>query len=286
MTDAELARATIRALEEELAETNRGLIALTGELEQKNEELQTMTHQLWQAAKLATIGELTASIAHELNNPLATVTLRTESLLAETAADAPQRRSLEVIEQEVERMASLVANLLQFSRRRSRQISTLDVGDEIERTLELMQRHLRNRKIAVETDFGADAPMIRADRQQLRQIVLNLVTNASDAMPGGGVLTIRVDKAPTTLPGVVISITDTGTGIPPEDVQRILEPFFTTKPEGKGTGLGLPICRRIAQEHHGTLDIESEVGKGTTVRVVLPSADNEDGFHLRQAEEN
>ena len=260
----------IRMLEQELAETNRGLIALATELESKNEKLQAMTHQLWQAAKLATLGELTASIAHELNNPLATVTLRTESLLLDTSDDDPSRTSLQVIEHEVERMSSLVANLLQFSRRHGRQISTLDVSDEIEKTLELMERHLQNHRIEVVRDFQS-APMIRADRQQLRQIVLNLVTNASDAMPNGGTLTVRAMDSGPDLPGVVIEISDTGAGIAPEDLPKVLEPFVTTKPEGKGTGLGLPICRRIAQEHDGDLEIESEPGKGTTVRITLPS---------------
>ncbi len=282
--ELEQAREMIRALEEELAETNRGLIALTTELEHKNEELQMMTHQLWQAAKLATIGELTSSIAHELNNPLATVTLRTESLLLEIPPEAPHRKSLEVIEQEVERMSNLVGNLLQFSRRHGQQISTIDVSEEIEKTLDLMHRHLKNHGINVERDYESNAPMIRADRQQLRQVVLNLVTNASDAMPEGGTLTVRVQDARANSPGVVIAISDTGSGIAPDDLSRILEPFVTTKPEGKGTGLGLSICRRIAEEHHGSLEITSEEGKGTTVRVVMPSVNNENGSHMGRTE--
>lgn len=282
--ELERAHRMIRELEQELAETNRGLISLTTELEHKNEALQAMTHQLWQAAKLATIGELTAGIAHEINNPLATVTLRTESLLAETSPDSPQRRSLEVIEQEVERMTNLVGNLLQFSRGRGRQISTIDVREETEKTLELMQSHLRNRSIIVKREFDRNVQMIQADRQQLRQVVLNLITNACDAMPNGGTLTVKIQDAGMNPPGVLITISDTGTGIAPEDLSKIFEPFFTTKAEGKGTGLGLPICRRIAQEHHGRLDIKSQPGKGTTVRVVMPSVNNENGLFLRQTE--
>jgi signal transduction histidine kinase len=131
-----------------------------------------------------------------------------------------------------------------------------------------------------------NAPMIVADRQQLRQVFLNLFTNASDAMPEGGTLTVRVKAiADNGLPiaesqseiqdpksKIVIEIADTGTGIAPEDLGKVLEPFYTTKPEGKGTGLGLPICKRIVQEHGGTLEILSEgvPGKGTTVRLTLP----------------
>ena len=169
-------------------------------------------------------------------------------------------------------MGTLVANLLQFSRRSQQQVSTVDVGEEIDSTLTLTEFHLRNRRIAVARQFDPRVPMIHVDRQQLRQVFLNLVTNASDAMPEGGTLTIRT--AERTLEdgakAVVIEFVDTGVGIAPEHLPKVMEPFFTTKPEGKGTGLGLPICRRIVQEHGGTLDLESYLGQGTTVRITLP----------------
>jgi signal transduction histidine kinase/CHASE3 domain sensor protein len=234
---------------------------------ERTAQIEAMTQQLWQTAKLATMGELAASIAHELNNPLATVSLRVEGLLAQAAPEDPQCRTLEIVEQEVERMGSLVANLLQFSRRTHQQISTLDVPEEIENTLELIRHHLRNRHITVVREFPPDLPKVHADRQQLRQVFLNLFTNASDAMPDGGTLTLRV----TANCGVVIEVCDTGTGIPAELLSQVREPFFTTKPDGKGTGLGLSICQRIVQEHQGRFELESEEGKGTTVRIVLPS---------------
>ena len=162
----------------------------------KNEELNAVTQQLWQAAKLATMGELASSIAHELNNPLATVSLRIESLTAQTSQDDPRRRELEIIGQEVERMGNLVTNLLQFSRRSQKQISTVDIREEIEKTLELIHYHLRKNNIQVIREFAPEVPGILADRQQLRQLFLNLFTNASDAMPKGGTLTIRVAAQP------------------------------------------------------------------------------------------
>jgi two-component system, NtrC family, sensor kinase len=248
----------------------------------KNEEVTTMSQQLWQAAKLATVGELAASIAHELNNPLATVSLRIESLLAHVPAHDPKRRALEVIEQEVERMGHLVANLLQFSRRSQPQISTVDVREEITRTLDLISHHLRNHRIRVVREFAPDLPMMHADRELLRQLFLNLFTNASDAMPQGGTLAIRVAAGilESGAPAVVMEFRDTGVGIAPDDLPKVLEPFFTTKPEGKGTGLGLPICRRIVQEHHGTFNIVSDVGQGTTVRIMLPIADRTNSRYL------
>jgi signal transduction histidine kinase len=308
----EAAQATVRALQDELVETNRGLLALTleldeqvkgltaalhaaheeleqtnsellqltlelddrvaartAELQAKDEEIRAMSQQLWQAAKLATMGELAASIAHEMNNPLATVSLRVEMLLGAMAPDAPQRRALEVIQREVERMGQLVGSLLQFSRRSQQQVSTLDVREEIECTLELIHYHLRNHEIAIMCKFAPDVPMVQADRQQLRQLFLNLFTNASDAMPQGGTLTLQVRADPAGQQ-IEIAISDTGTGIAAEDLPRVMEPFFTTKPEGRGTGLGLPICRRIVQEHQGTLYIASTVHEGTTVSITLP----------------
>jgi signal transduction histidine kinase len=225
---------------------------------------------------------LAASIAHELNNPLATVSLRSEVLLAEMAPDAPQRRALEVIEQEVERMGQLVSNLLQFTRRGQQQVSTLDVCEEIEHTLELIHYHLRNRHIAVVCQFAPDMPMVQADRQQLRQLFLNLFTNASDAMPQGGTLTLQVRTDPLSQQ-LKIAISDTGMGIAAEDLPRVMEPFFTTKPEGLGTGLGLPICRRIVQEHQGNFTIVSTVQQGTTVFITLPTQYGQNGGSFIEA---
>jgi PAS domain S-box-containing protein len=248
----------------------------------KQAELLAMTQQLWQSSKLATMGELAAGIAHELNNPLATVSLRTESLLGQCADGDPKRGALKIIEQEVERMAKLVGNLLQFSRRNHAQISTIDVYQEIENTLEFIEHHLRSRQINVVREFADDIPPLHADNQQLRQVFLNLLTNASDAMAQGGTLTLRVASGRTEhgASAIVIEFADTGTGIKPEDLLKVWEPFFTTKAEGKGTGLGLAICRRIVEEHKGTINIESKVDQGTTVRITLPSSEGEgDGTH-------
>jgi PAS domain S-box-containing protein len=266
--------------EEALRQNKEELEKVVAELQAKNEEVRTMTQQLWQAAKLASVGELAASIAHELNNPLATVSLRVESVLARTPAEDLRRRALEIVEQEAKRMGELVANLLQFSRRGDGQASTVDVRQELTKAVELIHHHLRKRLITVVQEFAPDTPTIYADRQKLRQVFLNLFTNAGDAMPEGGTLTLRT--APAALengkPAVLIELADTGIGIPAKHLERVMDPFFTTKEEGKGTGLGLAICRRVVHEHYGTIRIASEVGRGTTVRLVLPvkSGDNVD----------
>jgi signal transduction histidine kinase len=246
------------------------------------DEVKAVSQQLLQAGKLATMGELASSIAHELNNPLATVSLRIESLIAQTTGDDPRRRELEIIGKEIERMGNLVSNLLQFSRRNQPQISTVNVCEEVERTLELVHYHLRKHHIAVAREFKPEGPLIHADRQQLRQLFLNLFTNASDAMPDGGTLTIRVIRH-SEEKQLCIEIADTGVGIPPEILLKVFEPFYTTKPEGKGTGLGLAICRRIAQAHNGTLNITSEgsPGNGTSVCITLPFSNGSNTASLR-----
>src|SRR3989339_1886559 len=201
------ARDELKSLNDDLEEM---VDKRTAALQAKSEELNAVTQQLWQAAKLATMGELASSIAHELNNTLATVSLRIESLTAQTSQGDPRRRELEVIGQEVERMGNLVTNLLQFSRRSQKQISTVDVREVIEKTVELIHYHFRKNNIQVIREFEPYVPKILADRQQLRQLFLILFTNASDAMPKGGTLTIRVAVQPEEKK-VFIEIADTGT---------------------------------------------------------------------------
>jgi len=261
--------------DEDLRRTNQSLERALAELLTKTQELAAMTQQLWQASKLATMGELAASVAHELNNPLATISLHSEILLAQIAEGDPNRRSLLVIEQEVDRMATLVSQLLVFSRRGSKQIATLDICEELTHSLNLIQYHLRSHNVDIVNDCATVLPTVEADRQQLHQVFLNIICNASDAMPQGGTLTVRsrVGVMPGAQSAVVIEFTDTGTGVQTGDLPKLWEPFFTTKPEGKGTGLGLAICRRIVEEHRGTIEIKTGPGKGATVRITLPATD-------------
>jgi signal transduction histidine kinase len=288
------AQAELKRLNQGLEEiVDQRTAALRGEVNERkaaeaalqatNEEIKTISQQLWQAEKLATMGELASSIAHELNNPLATVSLRVESLITQSTGDDVRLRELGIIGKEIERMSNLVSNLLQFSRRSQQQISTVNVSDEIEKTLELIHYHLRKHNITVAREFKLEGLLIHADRQQLRQLFLNLFTNANDAMPEGGTLTIRVTERPEEKQ-IYIEIADTGVGIPPEILHKVFEPFYTTKPEGKGTGLGLAICRRIAQGHGGTLNITSEgaPGKGTRVGITLPFSNGHNAASLTE----
>jgi signal transduction histidine kinase len=244
----------------------------------KSNEITAMTQQLWQASKLATVGELAASVAHELNNPLATISLKLETLAAQLSNDTDKLRSVTIVADEVERMGKLVGSLLQFSRRSHQQTSTVNVSEEIDKSLELVEYHLRSNKIQIVRDYAKDVPTIQADRQQLRQVFLNLLTNASDAMDGGGTLTLTVAQATNvgTRRMVRIEFIDSGPGIEPANLEKTWDPFFTTKPEGKGTGLGLAICRRVIEEHRGSIAIASEIGRGTKITIDLPATNDDD----------
>jgi signal transduction histidine kinase len=264
-----------RRAEAALRDAHARLGRAMADLQARTDELRATTQQLWQAAKLASVGELAASIAHELNNPLGTVSLRLEGVMARTPPDDPRRPALAVIEQEVERMARLVANLLHFSRPAGDQVSTVNLPDEVARSAELVEHHFRRRNVATRFEYAPDVPPIYGDRQKLRQVFLNLFTNAADAMPGGGTLTVLVYPGPDPAggPGAVVEVTDTGHGIPADVLPRVMDPFFTTKGEGHGTGLGLAICRRIVHDHKGVIHIDSREGRGTTVRIALPRGD-------------
>ncbi len=270
------------AIKQDIPELEQAL----AEVKAKNDELAMMTQQLWQASRLATMGELAASIAHELNNPLATISLKLETLASQLTADHDKLRSVQIVADEVERMGNLVGNLLQFSRRTHRQISTVNLEQEIDKSLELVECHMRSNRIAIVLDYAEALPMVQADRQQLRQVFLNLLTNAADAMKEGGTLTVKTQLVGGDIGRVLIEFSDTGGGIEATNLEKIWDPFFTTKPEGKGTGLGLAICRRVIEEHQGSIAIESELGRGTKIIIELPTcgtanqvaaADNQNG---------
>ena len=273
--------AELQKARDELADLNEQLEGRvkdrTEELARKNQEISATYQQLWHSAKLATVGELTASIAHELNNPLQTVSLRIESLARRLSGDVGACEALSVVEKELDRMAHLVRNLLHLSRKGEQRITTVNAAEELETTLELLYYHLRTSGIQTIKEFQPSLPLIRVDPEQLRQAFLNIFTNACDAMPSGGTLTLRVHGGTR----VVIEVIDTGTGIAADDLPRVMETFFTTKPPGKGTGLGLPISRRIVEAHGGSISIESEPGRGTTIRIILPAAEEEGHNHDR-----
>ncbi len=243
------------------------------QLRQQYAELQETHQQLAQTAKLASIGELAGGMAHEINNPITSI-LSLASHLAEESGDAvpaPHRRkNLEVIAQQAERVSRIVGNLLTFARQSHLEVSRVDVAEVLDAALLLVGFRLQERGILVYREMDADPPFLLGDASRLTEVFVNLFTNAIDAMPTGGTLTVRVSPDSTPERGVRIAVTDTGCGIPAEQLPRIFDPFFTTKEPGRGTGLGLSISHGIVRDHKGQIRAESRPGTGTTLWVTLP----------------
>ena len=229
-----------------------------------------LAEQLMQQEKLAAVGQLVSGVAHELNNPLASVMAFAQLLLA-APGDAPQDRgALDAIHQETKRAARIVANLLTFARQHQPERRVADLNQVVDDTLELRRYALRIAQIEIETELDSTLPLTWADPFQLQQVVLNLVTNAEQALTSWmGPRTIRVT---TGMSGdlIVIRVGDTGPGIATEHMPRIFNPFFTTKPVGEGTGLGLSISDGIVREHGGRIRVESCQGQGATFVIELP----------------
>lgn len=220
---------------------------------------------LLQSAKLAAVGQLAASVAHEINNPLYAV--RTSLFLVgqDLPPDAPQREFLDLAEQELGRIARIIARMRDFYRPTRSEFQPTDLNGLMTETLHLAATYLEHKKVEVIRRLAADLPTIDASPDQIRQVLINLVLNASDAMSEGGRLTVTSVAEPDA---AVITIADNGIGIPPEVRDRLFEPFFTTK--ASGTGLGLSVSYHIIAQHGGSFEIDSEPGHGTTCTVRLP----------------
>ncbi|MFH6782236.1 MULTISPECIES: response regulator [Methylobacterium] len=275
---AERAKAEATAAEAKAALAG-ALAQANHDLEQANHRLKDTQAKLVQAAKMASLGELVAGIAHEINNPLAFILAHqgtVERLIGEVAGSVaegtPSRRALDKARDRVgsmrlglSRIQDLVVNLRKFSRLDEGEMQTVDVPDAIENVLALIQHKLGSR-IAVRKDF-AGAPEIRCSPALLNQVVMNILGNAADAIPGDGTITIetaiRDDHD-------VIRICDTGPGVPDDLRERIFEPFFTTKPVGSGTGLGLAIAYSVVQAHSGQISVESAPGGGACFVISIP----------------
>jgi two-component system NtrC family sensor kinase len=229
------------------------------------------------AEKLAAVGRLAAGVVHEINNPLATIAACAESLekrIEEGAFnDSPDagdlREYLGLIRDEAFRCKSITNGLLDFSRLRAGQRVPVDVTEVIKATARLVTHQQRGDNIQIVIEAAADLPAVSGDVGQLQQAVVALATNAIDAMPEGGTLTLRATRSG---PRVLVEVKDTGIGIAPENMSKIFDPFFTTKDVGRGTGLGLAVCYGILSDHGGRLDVRSSVGVGTTFTITLPAA--------------
>src|SRR5258708_6255318 len=254
----------------ELAAANTDLREEVQERERVEHALEESEAQLRQSQKLEAIGTLAGGVAHDFNNLLTVITGYTQLALLRTPAGAGMREDLRRVMGASDGAAKLTHQLLAFSRKQVFLQSVIDLAAVVE-GVEPMLRRLIGETIELHVESDARVARIIADRGQLEQVIINLVVNARDAMPNGGVVTIRVaNNFSGNDQRVVLSVGDTGAGIPPAVRERIFEPFFTTKDIGKGTGLGLSTVYGIVKQSGGTIEVESEVGKGTTFTILLP----------------
>ncbi len=231
-------------------------------------QLQETQGQLIQAEKMSALGQLAGGLAHEINNPLSGILGLTQLVLEKTPADTQSHQDLKDIEKAVFRCKKIITSLLSFARQEKTRMEQVSVNEVIEETLTLCARQMELKRVRIERSFAQGLPMVSADFQQLMQVFLNLLTNARDAMPDGGAITVSTRLAGGT---VEASIEDSGAGIPEDILGRIFDPFFTTKPAGQGTGLGLSVCLGIINKHNGSISAHSAPQKGSVFTVRLPA---------------
>ena len=234
-------------------------------------EADALRQQLLQAQRLSSVGELASSIAHEFNNILTTI-INSAKLGMRNPDPAEKQQAFDRVVKAGQRAAAIASGMLGFARKSSTHRQRCDIARLVEEVLVLTEKDLGKHRIQVETRFAA-RPTAWAVPGQIEQILVNLVINARQAMPGGGRLKIEVRENPGA-DTVEVRVSDTGVGIPPEQLRQIFEPFFTTKQPDEygrgGSGLGLSVCRQIIEQHHGRIRVESVVGKGSTFTVKLP----------------
>ncbi|MCC6126075.1 MAG: cache domain-containing protein [Pirellulales bacterium] len=248
----------------------RAVDSMAHAVEERAELLEQATRQqIGRSEQLASVGRLAAGVAHEINNPLTGVLAFADLLREKENMDHQDLEDLELIIRETKRAREIVKGLLDFARETPQVKSLLNINELVRQTILLLGKRDAFQNIQIVEVLAESLPHILGDKNQLQQVLVNLSLNACEAMPRGGTLMLATSS---TDGRIVIEVTDTGSGIRREHLDKIFEPFFTTKPVGKGTGLGLSVSYGIIQQHGGTLEVESQEGKGTTFKVVLPAS--------------
>ncbi|MBP1698018.1 MAG: ATP-binding region ATPase domain protein, partial [Deltaproteobacteria bacterium] len=259
---------TLQRYFKELEERNQQLRGqfLKDAMEKKEDEM-----RLIMTERLAALGEMASGIAHEINNPLATISACTEALLnrmeKEKIGSILFENYLRIIQEEIDRCQNITHRMLSFVRKRGDGQQNVEINEILDKTLEMVNFQGRLKGVDVLRHYQEEVPVICANEGDLRQVFLAIIANAVDAMEGEGTLVIETGTAGNS---ISVKISDTGPGIPPHLVDRIFDPFFTTKSEKGGTGFGLSVADKIIKENHGKIDVTSEEGKGTTFTITLP----------------
>ncbi len=254
-----------------LQETVHQLQITEMELNDRMEAQRAAENRLLQSAKLAAVGEMAASVAHELNNPLTTVTGFSELVLEDLPEDSPHKQELLMVLKEARRASSVVRRLLDFSRQGERIRASADLNDVVNDVIALTRHLLQTNNVALVVETDISLPWVSIDSNQMKQVLLNLIHNGLQAMPKGGEMQVRTFLGKReSRDWVVMSVKDSGTGISVEDQTKIFEPFFTTKSSSGGTGLGLSVTYGIVADHGGTIEVFSQPGQGSAFEVWLP----------------
>jgi signal transduction histidine kinase len=235
------------------------------ELAEINARLESTQLQLIQSEKLASIGQLTAGIVHDVKNPFAVIMGMAEVLADDDNLDETIKHGLNTIRESAVKGNTIVSDLLKFSRQSQPEMRTLDMRETLRTSMRLTA--YLTRRFNIVTEIPETPVMLSYDAQLVEQVLINMIHNACQSMPNKGTLRIALEKLSDA---VRITIQDTGSGISPENLKRIFDPFFTTKSEGEGTGLGLSVSYGIIANHHGRIDVESQVGIGTAFHIILP----------------
>ena len=261
--------AAFNRMAEELAQRQQSLEFQVSELAKANRELRKTQDQLIISEKLASVGKLAAGVAHEIGNPLSIITGYLEILSRSKNLDDRQKDLAARVDGELKRINQIIRELLDYSRPPSAHMEIVDLNAVLAETLKLIEMQKEFTGIKSELDLARNLPGIRASRNQLKQVFVNLFLNAIDAMENGGTLRLRTFMNNGSGQEVVAEVSDTGAGIPRENVSKIFDPFFTTKEPGKGVGLGLSISLKLVKVMNGRIEVESEPGKGSTFRVIF-----------------
>jgi len=261
--------ADLREAHEELREWT---CKLEEEVENKAQELRLAQAQVIRSEKLSSLGLLAAGVAHELNSPLMGIMTYAHLIGKKLPADSPEKKDADVIVAQTERCVTIIRQLLDFSHESAPEKKSQDLLPTLEKAIALVQCQALYHDITIEREFDKTLPHVLADAGQMQQVFLNLLVNAGEAMPKGGRLSIKTLAPTPDSGGIQIIFRDTGVGIPPENLGKIFDPFFTSKEVGKGTGLGLAVSYGIVKRHGGSIGVESTPGEGTTFTVSLPVA--------------
>ncbi len=243
-------------------------------VKERTMELEKSHTQLLHSEKLAAVGSLSASIAHEFNNPLQSVMTVLKGLGQYAALEENEKKLINLALQECHRMKGLITDLRSFYRPTSGRLESVDLHGILDTLVLISTKELLNKKVSIEKKYAENLPLVVGVADQLKQVFLNLLNNAMYACDRGGVIALTTER---TQGGVTVHVEDTGTGISPTNLPRIFEPFFTTKPDLKGTGLGLSVSYGIIKEHEGRINVKSEPGNGAIFSVFLPLTQSKNG---------